>query len=145
MCLDPTESGNEKYSTIVVKIDLPTAKALSVGYTEPTREFNALWKSYEDLSKAATAWSLLNPIAVNCFTTSKSSFSVEPCSCGGVRCEPRLGIGGGFCVSCDFFFFPNGSRILSLEVLVVCSFSFNLSAVVGRGFGGVSLFEGGSW
>lgn len=46
-------------------------------YPVPTKEFNALWKSYEDLSRAATASSLLKPIAVSCFTASTSSFSVE--------------------------------------------------------------------
>jgi hypothetical protein len=34
---------------------------------------------------------------------------------------------------------------LSLEDLVGCSFSFSLSAVVGRGFGGVNLLEDCSW
>lgn len=79
-------------------------------YIEPTREFNALWKSYEDLSRAATAWSLLKPIDVNCLTASTSSLSVEEISWGGVRWEGRGGI-GGLCASSDFFFFPNGSRI----------------------------------
>lgn len=58
-----------------MKKDLHTAKVVSVDHPEPTREFNAFWRSYEDLSKAATASSLLNPIPVNCFTTSASSFS----------------------------------------------------------------------
>jgi hypothetical protein len=80
-------------------------------YAEPTREFKALWKSYDDLSRAATASFLLKPIIVNCFTASTSSPSAKVPSRGGVRCEPRAGIGGGFCPSCDFFFFPNGSRI----------------------------------
>jgi len=103
-------------------------------YTEPSREFNALWKSYDDLSRAVTASPLPKPIAVNCFTASTSSLSPELFSRGGARCEPRAGIGGGFCASCDFFFFPNGSRILSLEVLAGCSFSFSLSTAVGRGW-----------
>ena len=85
-------------------------KAGCVHYIEPTREFNALWKSYEDLSRAATAWSLLKPIDVNCLTASTSSLSVEEISWGGVRWEGRGGI-GGLCASSDFFFFPNGSRI----------------------------------
>ena len=98
------------YQTRTIKRDPHTTEVSFADYAEPTREFKALWKSYEDLSRAATASSLLKPININCFTASTSS-STPGFSRGGVRCEPRAGIGGGLCVSCDFFFFPNGSRI----------------------------------
>jgi len=94
-----------------MKSDPYITTVIVADYAEPNREFNALWKSYDDLSRAATASSLLKPIDVNCFTASTSSPSPRVFSWGGARCEPRAGIGGGFCASCDFFFFPNGSRI----------------------------------
>ena len=98
------------YPTRITKRGPHTTKADSANYTEPVREFNALWKSYEDLSRAMTASSLVKPIAINCFTTSTSSLSVG-FSWGGDRYGARLGIGGGLGASSDFFFFPNGSLI----------------------------------
>ena len=100
-----------KYRTRTMKRDSHTAMVVFADYAEPNREFSALWKSYDDLSRAATASSLPKPIPVNCFTASTSSLSPKVFSWGGIRCEPRAGIGGGFWLSCDFFFFPNGSRI----------------------------------
>jgi hypothetical protein len=73
----PDRAGDQIYPTRIMKRDPHTTKVGFANYTEPTREFNALWKSYEDLSRAATASSLLKPITVNCLTASTSSVSAE--------------------------------------------------------------------
>jgi len=85
-----------RYRTQTMKSDSYITTVVVADYAEPNREFNALWKSYDVLSRAATASSLPKPIPVNCFTVSTSSPSPTVFSWGGAKCEPRAGIGGGF-------------------------------------------------